>query len=168
MHSAVYAFVVETVRSFPKRERVLEIGSRNINGSLRGLFPDVRWYCGIDLAPGDDVDCVADGATFRTLEAPDTVVCCEVLEHAKDAELIVLNSFEQLAPNGIAIFTMATEGRAPHSASDGGDLAPGEFYRNVSTHELLIWCRPFRTVRIRAFPERGDLFAVALKAGPDA
>ena len=163
MHAAVYAFVVETVRSLPPRQRVLEIGSRNINGSLRGLFPAARWYCGIDLAPGDDVDCVADGATFRTLDAPDTVICCEVLEHAPQAEQIVQNSYEQLVPGGVGIFTMATHGRESHSAGDGGPLAPGEFYRNVGSDELLIWCRGFATVRIQSYPDRGDLFAVVIK-----
>lgn len=163
MHADVHIFVTNALRALPPRERVLEIGSRNINGSVRGLLPGARWYCGIDLQPGADVDVVADGATFRTQEPPDTVICCEVLEHAANAEAIVANICEQLAPGGVAILTMATHGRAPHSAVNGGALQDGEFYRNVGYDELLGWCQSFSRVELSHHPERGDLYAVAVK-----
>jgi hypothetical protein len=165
MHIQAFQFVESVLRGLPRRERVLEIGSRDINGSIRQLFAGARWYCGIDCAPGAGVDCVADGASFRTEEAPDTVVCCEVLEHAEQGEAIVRNAFEQLQSGGVAIFTMATEGRAPHSAVHGGALQPGEYYRNVGRDALLGWCRDFASVEIAHYPERGDLYALARKAG---
>lgn len=164
MHREAFAFVAESVKALPQRQRVLEIGSRNVNGSIRPLFLRVGgWFHGIDVAPGPGVDEVADGASFRTPEAPDTIVCCEVLEHAAQAPAIVRNIFEQLAPGGVAILTMAGTGRQPHSAEDGGPVRQGEYYHNVESGELADWCAGFEHVKIQHDPYRGDLYCLATK-----
>src|SRR5262245_62083953 len=127
MHLEAYAFVQGMAHERP-RGPVLEIGGRNINGTVRGLFVGDP-YCAIDLTPGPGVDVVADGASFAPLAAPACIVCCEVLEHTGAAAAIVRNAHRILRPGGILLLTAAGPGREPHSAIDGGDLRPGEYYQ---------------------------------------
>lgn len=162
MHAEAYAFVDRTSASLPDGP-VLEIGSLNINGTIRGLF-DGRRYLGIDRVPGPGVDIVAEGASFEPAIPPTIVVCCEVLEHTPDAEAICRHAFRILAPGGVFIVTAASVGRAPHSAVDGGPLRQGEFYCNVTTNELEAWLSDFVESTIETNPRAGDIYAVARKA----
>lgn len=92
MHAQALTYVQEAVASLPKPPRcVVEIGGRDINGSVRPLFGDAA-YTATDIAPGRGVDVVADGATYTPDEAPDCVVCCEVLEHAANWRDIIANA----------------------------------------------------------------------------
>lgn len=161
MHEGAYAFVQAVAPRRPKG-LVVEIGGRNINGTIRDLFKDDR-YVSVDIRNGTGVDIVADGASFMPSEPPACVVCCEVLEHTTAAEAICRNAFDMLAPGGIFIVTTATTGRAAHSSLDGGPLRPNEFYRNVTEQELRSWLRPFPRVTIEQHQDRGDIYAVAYK-----
>lgn len=140
----------------------MEIGGRNVNGSVRPLFPDAP-YVSVDVRPGPEVDVVADGATFVPEVPPACVVCCEVLEHTPAAEAICRHACAILAPGGHFIVTAAGEGRAPHSAIDGGPVRPDEFYRNVWVDDLRLWLQPFAAVAITQNPAAGDIYAVAIK-----
>jgi hypothetical protein len=163
MHPAAFDFVTATIRAHGARGPVYEIGSRNVNGSIRGLFPDAEGYHGIDLVDGPDVDAVADAATYVPPVVPRTVVCCEVLEHADTAEQIVRQAARVLAPGGRVILTMAGPCRMPHSAVDGGQLRAGEFYRNVSPGVLRAWLSDFADVAVVENTDAGDVYATAVK-----
>src|SRR5262249_32046337 len=129
MHAATYRYVRCTVRRHGPWRTVLEIGSWDVNGSVRRLFAGAT-YLGVDIVPGPGVDVVADGASFAPEHPPDCVVCTEVLEHTLRAEAIVANAHRMLAPGGVLVLTAAWAGRLPHSAVDGGRLRPREFYSN--------------------------------------
>lgn len=133
MHEQAYNFV----RQFATDQSisVVEIGSRNINGTVRGLFPASRWV-GIDLHPGPDVDIVGDMLDFTPEDTVDMVVCCEVLEHAEKWREMIARASDWLKWNGSIIITCAGPGRLPHSHIDGCQLRPGEYYGNVTTQEL--------------------------------
>lgn len=163
MHSAAFDFVRAVATAETPRGPVLEIGARNINGTIRDLFPADN-YVGLDVEGGPGVDVVADGATYQPAAAPACVVCCEVLEHAPNAEAICRHAHAILQPGGMFIVTAAGEGRAPHSAVDGGPVRQGEFYRNVWAHDLRRWLSDFVTVTITENPHAGDVYAVATKA----
>jgi hypothetical protein len=165
MHAEAYRFVQLALGSLTPRRSVLEIGSRHINGTVRGLFNGAD-YLGIDVVPGHCVDRVADGATFTPERPIDTVVCCEVLEHTDAAEAIVGHGLNLLQPDGILLVTCAAPDRAPHSAVDGNALRPGEFYRNVLPNDLHAWVlNAGAEVMVLAHdPDRGDLYLCARKA----
>jgi len=127
MHAAAYRFV-ESVAS-KCRGPVYEIGSRDINGSVRPLFGAVK-YLGVDLKPGPGVDVVGDALDYLPPFEPQTVVCCEVLEHCAAAILLVMHACGLVPPGGALILTTAGAERPPHSALDGGPLRPFEFYLN--------------------------------------
>ncbi len=67
-----------------KPGRVLEIGSMDVNGTIRAAFPDATEYVGVDMAEGIGVDVVLDvDKSPWPFESGlfDTVLCCETLEH---------------------------------------------------------------------------------------
>lgn len=166
MHREAFEWVRSLVERAPRRQRVVEIGGRDINGSVRPLFQGAE-YRAIDVASGPGVDEVADGATYQPETAPDTVVCCEVLEHASNAQMIVANAVQILAPGGLLVLTCATDPRPPHSGHDGGPMQHGEHYANVSAESVERWLRAAgaERFRIEVDPERGDLYCEAWKTG---
>jgi len=121
--------------------RLLEFGSRNINGSVRDVVAGVD-YVGVDIFDGPGVDVVADAGMVEVgVGSFDCVICAEVFEHATDDECVMMcwNAWRHLRPGGTFIATMAGHGRHPHSAYDGKLPRPGEFYRNVSPLDLDVW-----------------------------
>lgn len=117
------------------RLRVIEFGSRDINGSPRYMFPNADYH-GIDVVDGTGVDEVADAATWAPKRRAHLVICCEVFEHTKQWRKIVANAAACLVRGGRLVVTAAGPQRAPHSAVDGGSLRDGEWYENVSPADL--------------------------------
>ncbi|SRR5260221_10989031 len=84
-HPQQIEFVSQLRAAFPEffmSARVLEIGSLDINGSIRRIFEGAGSYTGLDVGPGPGVDVVCQGQDY---DAPsdgfDTVISCEVMEH---------------------------------------------------------------------------------------
>lgn len=162
MHKEAYDWMRQTLAYLPDRKSVLEIGSKDVNGSIRPLFDKVTNYVGIDLVEGRSVDIVADAATFRIDAQFDTVVCMEVLEHTDKGREICRTAHHHLLPNGIFLVTAATGIRAPHSAIDGQELREGEYYQNVKYSDLSFWLSDFKRRRITK-KQWGDIYAIAHK-----
>lgn len=96
---------------------VLEIGSLDINGSVRSFFQNCR-YVGLDVASGPGVDVVCQGQDY---DAPDnsfdTVVSCEVMEHNPHWQATFLNMIRVCKPGGFILMTCATVGRPEHGTA---------------------------------------------------
>jgi hypothetical protein len=175
MHEGAYKFVARAVMQLEPRQRVLELGSRTVegpwpySGSIRPLFPGAE-YVGVDVMPGVNVDFLGDAATWRPepFRQFDTVVCTETLEHKPHADQLCQNARSLLEVGGVFILTAAGVGRNPHSAVDGGALRPGEFYRNVNRAQLQEWLAPFGFAMIDASTTPGDIYALAVKLGDRA
>lgn len=133
MHQAVRDYVAEAAVVDDSDLFIVEIGSRNINGTVRDLFPGAE-YVGVDIEDGKGVDVVADAKDWAPPYAPDVVLCLEVFEHTPLWEDIIDAVAGYI--NGVLIVTCAAQGRKPHSAVDGGELRDGEFYRNLTIGEL--------------------------------
>lgn len=163
MHREAYQYVYERVRGM-NFGSVVEFGSLDINGSVRGLF-DADHYHGIDLQRGPGVDEVADAVTWRAENPVDAIVCCEVLEHAPDVSGVIESASANLKRGGLFFMTCATDPRAPHSAVDGGKIREGEHYENVDTVEFtsLLSLHGFMLIHMAVHTDRGDLYALAKK-----
>lgn len=167
MHDEAYQWVN---RYAPKgaAPSVLDIGGRDINGSIRSLFPDASDYRVLDIAAGPNVDVVADAATWTPDREYDVVVSCEVFEHTAVWPDICATAYKACKPGGIFIATMAGPGRPAHSAVDGKfRLHPGEYYGNVDPDELrsvLQGCG-WREVLVDQQQRPADVRAVAWKLG---
>lgn len=80
-HPAQLEFIEITKSIFPEMFvglKVLEIGSLDINGSVRSFFDNCD-YTRLDIAPGRGVDVVCEGQKYDAPSASfDVVLSCEV------------------------------------------------------------------------------------------
>lgn len=133
MHPEAYEYVQRFATDEPLS--VLDIGGRNVNGTVRDLFPNAD-YVALDIREGEGVDIVADAATWVPDRQFDLVVCTETFEHTPDWPRICVTAFVACKPGGRVVLTMAGPNRPPHSAIDGQGLQPGEHYANVAPDVL--------------------------------
>lgn len=163
MHPEALAFVREHLG---EPATVLEYGSLNINGTARSAAPYAHWH-GIDVQAGPGVDEIADATKYVADVPVDAVVCCEMLEHTLKVGTITANAYASLNPGGVFVMTCATEGRAPHSAIDGGPVRADEFYRNVPADDYRVSLEliGFHIEHLEVHPDRGDLYVKARKHG---
>lgn len=89
MHASVQQFVKDYYdRSMFSGKRVLEVGSLNVNGSVRPFVErfEPSEYIGTDFLPGVGVDRVVDAVKLAEefgANSFDTVISTEMLEHAE-------------------------------------------------------------------------------------
>lgn len=133
MHSQAYDFIAAARSRFS----ILEIGSRDINGGIRDLFPGWH-FTGIDTTPGPGVDIVADGGTYDVEgRLFDLVICAETFEHARNWEDIIENAYLRLKNGGKFIGTAAGIGRPPHKCTgEPMPNPPTEYYENIDPEKL--------------------------------
>lgn len=122
---------------------VLEIGSYDVNGSIRKFFPQ-RNYIGVDLTEGPGVDMVADGheLTFDD-SAFDVTISCEVFEHNPFWKETFENMYRMTKPGGFVVFTCASTGRIEHGtkrtspkSSPGSQSIEWDYYENLSIKDV--------------------------------
>ncbi|MGC9107245.1 MAG: class I SAM-dependent methyltransferase [Infirmifilum sp.] len=97
-HKAVIEFFINTVVcSEFKNKRVLEVGSKYVNGSVRPLierFCEPKEYIGVDIEPGKYVDIILPVerlVEYFGSESFDVVISTETLEHVQDWRKAVYN-----------------------------------------------------------------------------
>lgn len=109
-------YIVSVKQRFPqffKGGRVLEIGSLNINGTVRQFF-DADEYIGVDVGEGPGVDVVMSGHEYDDERKFDCVISCECLEHNPFWKETFLNMTRLCRRGGLVVFTCATTGRPEH------------------------------------------------------
>ena len=152
MHQAVTDWVFPAFHNWRDGKthlRVLEIGSLDINGSVRSIFkPFAEKYIGLDTQEGPGVDIVYDAAKYTKPNFFDVVVCAEVFEHTPEWQKIINKSYKNLVDGGIFIATMAGEGRYPHSAIDENPIREWEHYSNIGWWELNQGLKAFKTKQV--------------------
>lgn len=139
MHAEAFTYVADQVgRLELDGGDVLDLGGREVNGSIRGLFPKATQYITVDIELHPSVDYVCDAADLDLGEWFDVVVSTECFEHTERAPEIVAAAFRHLRRQAWFVATMAGPGREPHSACGGPDVGD-EFYRNVESADLDRW-----------------------------
>jgi SAM-dependent methyltransferase len=124
MHQSIMAFVQRAILPEHIRgKRVLEVGSRNINGSAREYVETLgpEMYLGIDINEGPGVNVVMDISNVNTLgfQYPlDVIITTEMLEHAKDWKAAIMNMKGLLPPGGMIILTTRSVGFGFHNPPD--------------------------------------------------
>lgn len=165
MHLEAYAAVAQMVALLPwVPKRVIEVGSYDVNGSVRPLFPEADSYIGLDRRAGPGVDVVADALTYTPDGPVDLVVCCEVLEHDPHALALVAHLLRW--PTRAVALTFATPQRAPHSC-DGGPVLAGEWYAGVRVEDVCDVIRRHGATVVWAEDDsrRGDGYVLAHVCG---
>ena len=162
MHPEAYQFVKAVTDPLSLRgKRVLEVGSYNVNGTVRPLFARTSHYTGLDVRDGPGVDVVRDIRDFDA-EPFDVIVSCETLEHDADPLGMVRAMRKLLAPGGALILTCASPERAPHGV-DGGSVGK-EAYTPIEPRNLRAWLTGLTVDAFEHHPDRGDLYVLAHQA----
>lgn len=126
-----------------KGQHILEIGSHDVNGSIRNFF-DGSNYCGADLSPGDGVDIVLSG---HELDFPndtfDVSISCECFEHNPEWVRTFSNMYRMTKPCGYVIITCASTGRREHGtkrtspeSSPGSQHIDWDYYKNLTKKDF--------------------------------
>lgn len=148
MHRAVKLFIKETRKELPHKFRnrtVLEIGSKDINGSPRRYF----WFCkytGIDISGGKGVDIVGRFSFFKFTKKYQVIVCTEVLEHDETWRQTLQKMFDLLLPGGMLLVTCAGPDRAIHGTTDTlPEQSPdtNDYYRNLYLEDFRTIIKPY-------------------------
>lgn len=119
-HQQQRIFVEKLKNNYPlffSNKKVLDIGSLNINGTLRDFFHNCE-YTGIDISEGLGVDVVCQGQDYTAPDESYDVVCsAECFEHNPYWIETFKNMVRLCKKNGFIFFTCATDGRPEHGTS---------------------------------------------------
>lgn len=155
MTPEILQFIDEICTEYPhiKIGKTLEVGSMDINGSIRHHFSD---YVGIDMRPGKNVDRVANGhrIPFES-EFFDTVICLEMIEHDDRFWITILEISRVLRSGGMAILTAPTIGFARHDY-------PSDYWRFTEDGLKVLLSWGYMTP-IKAFVTEHTAFAIGMK-----
>lgn len=163
-HQSQLDFVASLKLKYPEYfdgRKVLEIGSLDINGSIRQFFTDCD-YVGVDIGPGAGVDVVAHGEDLVYPSSYfDAVVSCECFEHNPEW----LKTFENMVrmAKGLVFFTCATTGRPEHGTTRTSPAdAPycGDYYRNLVVGDFMNspWLAKFEKYQFSYNENPADLY----------
>jgi SAM-dependent methyltransferase len=180
-HAEQFEFIATLKAAFPgffHAVRTLEIGSLDINGSVRRFFEGGN-YIGLDVAPGRGVDIVCPGQDY---DAPDnsfdTVISCEAMEHNPEWKRTMVNMIRLCRPGGLIVMTCATTGRKEHGTTRtspaDSPLTIGlgwEYYLNLKERDFrtaLALEESLEPVAFFANWASRDIYMVAFKRGAPA
>ena len=119
----------ESCLSFVKRHltsdevagrRVLEVGARNVNGTVRPLITALgpSEYVGVDIEAGPGVDELCSIEEVEERFGPETfdvVITTEVMEHVRDWKRAISNLKRVCRPKGTILVTTRSFGFAYHA-----------------------------------------------------
>jgi SAM-dependent methyltransferase len=134
-----FTAVAEANRELLTGARILEIGSYDVNGTVRQLFAGSQEYVGVDLTPGPGVDRVGYGHEVDDPEdSYDVAISGECFEHDPEWRRTFETMVRVTRPGGLVAFTCASRGRPEHGTTRSDrSLSPGtqavglDYYRNL-------------------------------------
>lgn len=123
MHESVQNFVrhVLTAKNVAGK-RVLEVGSYDVNGSVRPYVESLgpSEYLGVDACDGPRVDRIADCEHLHSAVGGDwdIVITTEMLEHVPDWRACMTQLASVIAPDGLLVATTRSPGFPYHPYPD--------------------------------------------------
>jgi SAM-dependent methyltransferase len=172
---AFFEAVARKNRALITGARILEIGSYDVNGSIRKVFGPAGDYIGVDLTEGPGVDLVGFGHELQHPDGSfDLVLSGECFEHDPHWRDTFVNMVRLTRPGGLVAFTCASHGRPEHGTrrSDVTD-SPGtqaegmDYYRNLvaSDFDGLSLDTLFGEWRFWYLKSTFDLYFAGVRAG---
>lgn len=165
MHESVKSYVAKIKERFPERFKnttVLEVGSQDINGSVREFFENCD-YVGIDLFPGKWVDIVVNVNDYAPCSKFDVVISTEALEHDKDWKESLYKMRWLTKRFWLLIVTCANINRKEHwTARTSPENSPWtlDYYGNISKEDVL---KVLPSAHVEESADQKDLYFYLLK-----
>jgi len=118
-----------------QNKKVLEIGSADLNGSIRKFFYGCE-YIGLDLGEYAGVDIVCPGEKYDAPdESFDVIASTECFEHTSAWADIFANMYRMCKKGGLIFFTCASHGRQEHgtlrTSPQASPFTLHNYYRNM-------------------------------------
>ena len=115
MHPSAFEFGMAFSDTYCKNRSgivIVDVGSQDVNGSLRDVFPDGTDYIGVDFCEGKGVDVVLDDPYKLPFEdgTIDVVVCSSVFEHSQFFWVLFLEIIRILKPEGLFYLNVPSNG----------------------------------------------------------
>jgi SAM-dependent methyltransferase len=170
--SLVIKYFADAVRN----SRVLEIGSYDVNGSVRQFFEHPKEYIGADLTKGPGVDIVQPGHEIDYADGYfDVTISCECFEHNPHWLPTFTNMIRMTKAGGLVAFTCASSGRLEHGTRrSDGSLSPGttatgiDYYKNLTQKDFekkIVLGEYFDDYRFFYIKQSHDLYFIGIKKG---
>lgn len=171
-HPEQRTFIKNVVSLYPhyfSGKSVIEIGSLNINGTVRDFFVTDK-YVGVDVAEGHGVDLVAEGQELDFADNSfDVAISAECFEHNPYWAETFQNMYRMA--KDLVIFTCASTGRAEHGTSattpaDSPLTLEWNYYRNLTEQDfrnLFDFDSMFTEYMFEYNAQSCDLYFVGLK-----
>jgi predicted nucleic acid-binding Zn-ribbon protein len=125
---------------FESASKILEIGSQDINGTVRDFFPNGSEYLGIDIGPGKCVDLIIPGELIQLPDNwADITISTECFEHAQNWQQVLENMIRITRPTGLVILTFAGFERTAHGTLDSlAEWSPytASYYKNLIPEDI--------------------------------
>jgi SAM-dependent methyltransferase len=159
--SVLEFFINESRRGEFEGRRVLEVGSKYVNGSVRPIIEEhflPEEYLGVDLEPGQFVDVVLPAERLLDSFGPesfDVVISTELLEHVQDWRKVVNNMKAVLRTGGYIYITTRSLGFPFHAY-------PYDFWR-YEADDLVKIFGDFDILRLERDKEAPGIFLKARK-----
>lgn len=102
--------------------KILEVGSYNVNGSVRDYFTAYDKYVGVDWRPGPCVDVVSLAHEMKFPFKFNTIISASMLEHDRHWDKSLVKMIELMEDNGILLLSWGGALNPPHehdTADDG-------------------------------------------------
>lgn len=172
-HEQQMNFFKQVKQAYPyyfNEQRVLEVGSLNLNGTVRDFFTNCE-YLGIDLGPGPGVDLVINGDEYIEPNHYSVTISTESFEHNPTWRETFANMYGNTCPNGLIIFTCASTGRAEHGTrrttpTDSPYTCDNDYYMNLTEEDFKQhwdFDKLFTEYYFQYNPTPGDLYFYGIK-----
>lgn len=174
---AFFAMLADVNANLIAEAKVLEVGSYDVNGSIRSIFSCAKEYTGVDLTEGPGVDVVSFGHELTHPDGHyDITISSECFEHDPHWRDTFVNMARMTRPGGILGFSCASLGRVEHGTTRSDTrLSPGthsrgmDYYRNLNERDFqtLDLDAIFSSYKFWYLPTHCDLLFVGIKHGAD-
>ncbi len=156
MHGSVYTWIAEQVGKHSLEGKVLDVGSLDVNGTVRDLFGDD--YTGVDFRDGPNVDQVMNAHKLKFPASTfDIVVSTELLEHDDEFWTSLKEMGRVLKKGGHLILTTRGNGFKLHSH-------PDDYWRFMpSARARLLELAKCDPIDLALDPQAPGIFAYGIK-----
>ena len=136
--------IKEKYPSYFFEQRVLDVGSLDINGNNKELFEECE-YVGLDVIEGDNVDVISVAHQYEPDELFNVVLSTNALEHDIHYELTIKKMIDLLKPKGF-IFVSAgykykIHGTLKHGPENSGTSKMkrkwANYYKNLTIKDII-------------------------------